>query len=67
MPIETNLPTMVHLYLELINKIESLSQGVDTSTPVHKVYESEIEHYFFKIREELEKAKKAEDMFTNQP
>jgi hypothetical protein len=56
MPIETNLPEMVHIYLELINKITHQMTGFDSCTPETKIFMIEVEYYFTMIRQEMIKA-----------
>lgn len=50
MPIDSNLPTMVHLYLELIDKLLLISGNLDSGTLESKMIKEEIEFYFAKIR-----------------
>lgn len=62
MPTETNLPTMVHLYLELINKLQYSLDELDSALPEAKVIQVEISHYLWLIRGEMDKIKKDEDL-----
>ena len=53
MPTDTNLPTMVHLYLEMIDKIHYSMTDIDTGTKAYETMNREIQYYFDLIRTEL--------------
>jgi hypothetical protein len=53
MPTETNLPTMVTLYFEVLNKLNDYHSDFDSSSPEHKIFEAEIRYYLNMIRLEL--------------
>ena len=55
MPIDTNLPTAVRLYLELIGMLTSEIVNIDSCTPEAKLIHIEIEYYLKNIRVEMEK------------
>ena len=55
MPTDTNLPTQVHLYLELIARLLSLADDTDSSTPESKRMLMEVEYYMGLIRQEMRK------------
>lgn len=53
MPTQTNLPPMVHLYLELIEKLSSLSSEYDSLSDESMKLKLESQHYMGLIREEM--------------
>ena len=53
MPTDTNLPTMVHLYLEMIDKISFGMTNIDTGTKAYETMNREIQYYFDLIRTEM--------------
>ena len=61
MPTDTNLPVMVHLYFETMNKLNDFHSEFDSSSPEHKIFEEEIKYYLGLIRQELIAAKEQED------
>jgi hypothetical protein len=56
MPTDTNLPTMVHLYLELIEKLMSMTTDYDSGSKEISLIHYEIEFYFGKIKNIMDKA-----------
>ena len=57
---ETNLPSMVSIYLELIEKLISLRADVDTGGDDHLTIGEEIDFYFKLVRTEMEKSQECE-------
>jgi len=53
MPTETNLPTKVHLYLEIIERLTNWHDGFDSNSPEHGIFEMEVRYYLALIRKEL--------------
>ena len=60
MPTDTNLPVMVHLYLELIEKLTTWHDNFDSSSPEHKIFETEVRYYLDLIRGEMSKPAREE-------
>lgn len=54
MPTDTNLPVMVRLYLELIEKYLNLMNGLDSSTREFQMFSMEINIYTEEIRKQME-------------
>jgi hypothetical protein len=61
MPTDTHLPTMVHLYLELVEKLQAITEGHDTQSILTKTINMEVSHYLWLIRAEMDKIKKDEE------
>ena len=57
MPTDTHLPAMIHLYLELVEKLQALTEGHDTQSIATKTLNVEISHYLWLIRGEMDKLK----------
>lgn len=62
MPTETNLPSMIHLYLELVEKLQAITEGHDTQSILVKTLNVEVSHYLWMIRAELAELKKDEGL-----
>jgi hypothetical protein len=62
MPTDTQLPTMIHLYLELVEKLQAITEGHDTQSILTKTLNVELAHYLWLIRGEMDKIKKGEEL-----
>ena len=56
------LPTMVIMYLQLIERINHLADGHDSGSNEAKVVSAEMSYYFEKIKEEMAHVKKIEGL-----
>ena len=65
MPIDTNLPTSVTLYLELIDKYLDLQSDLDSGGTIWKMIDSKIAIYFDLIDQEMLKVTKDENDTKN--
>ena len=65
MPIDTNLPTSVTLYLELIDKYLDLQSDLDSGGTIWKIIDNKIAICFDLIDQEMLKATKDENDTKN--
>ena len=56
------LPTMVIMYLQLIERINDLADGHDSGSNESKIINAEMSYYFEKIKEEMAHVKKIEGL-----
>lgn len=53
MPTDTSLPTSVHVYLELINRLLEMTDGYDSASAEAKCLILQIEKYLAKIEHDM--------------